>query len=64
MFSALFAALFNRAVVVLVFWTITVITCAPVMYEESLFVGFAALIACAMCYSGAAGFLGFIDCTA
>jgi hypothetical protein len=57
MAQALFAALFNRTIIVLIFWTITIITCVQVMFR-SFVVGFAALVACALCYSGTAGFMG------
>jgi hypothetical protein len=56
--EVLFAALFSRTIVVLIFWTITIITCAQVMFRMSFIVGLAALVACALCYSGAAGFMG------
>jgi hypothetical protein len=55
---ALLAALFSRAILVLLFWTITVLTCAQMMLRTSLVVGFTALMACALCYAGAAGFMG------
>lgn len=55
---ALFAALFSRAIVVLIFWTITILACAQTMFKTSFVVGFAAFVACAFCYGGAAGFMG------
>jgi hypothetical protein len=55
---ALFATLFSRAILILIFWTITIVTCAQVMFRTSFVVGFAALMACALCYVGAAGFMG------
>jgi len=55
---ALFAAFFSRAVVVLIFWTVTILVCAQTMFRTSFVVGFAALAACALCYAGAAGFMG------
>ncbi len=55
---ALIAAFFSRAIVILVFWTVTILTCARVMFGSSVAVGLAALAACALCYAGAAGFMG------
>jgi hypothetical protein len=54
----LFAAFFNRFILVLTFWTITIIACIQTMQRTSILVGLAALIACALCYAGAAGFMG------
>jgi hypothetical protein len=55
---ALFAALFNRAIVVLAFWTMTIVVCAQVMFTKSFVGGLLALVACALCYAGASGFMG------
>ena len=55
---ALLAAAFNRAVVVLLFWTITITVCIQTMLRASFVVGFAALVACALCYVAASGFMG------
>ena len=55
---ALIAAFFSRATVILIFWTITTITCAQVMLRSSVAVGLTALVACALCYAGASGFMG------
>jgi hypothetical protein len=55
---ALFTALFSRATIILIFWIVTIIACIQVMLRSSLVVGSAALVACAMCYAGAAGFMG------
>jgi hypothetical protein len=56
--GALVAAFFSRAIVVLAFWTMTILVCAQVMFTKSFVGGLAALVACALCYSGAAGFMG------
>jgi hypothetical protein len=56
--GALVAAFFNRAIVVLAFGTITILVCAQVMFTKSFIGGFAALAACALCFSGASGFMG------
>jgi hypothetical protein len=55
---ALLAAIFSRGVVVLIFWTATIVACVQVMFNESFVVGFGALAACALCYIAAAGFMG------
>jgi len=56
--GALFAALFSRRSVVLIFWLITIPVCIQVMYRSSFTVGASALAACALCYIGAYGFTG------
>jgi len=55
---ALFAALFSRRSVVLIFWLITIPVCIQTMYRSSFTVGASALAACALCYIGASGFMG------
>jgi CHASE2 domain-containing sensor protein len=55
---ALFAALFSRSSVVLIFWLITIPVCIQTMYRSSFTVGASALAACALCYIGAYGFMG------
>jgi hypothetical protein len=55
---ALLAAIFSRGIVVLIFWTVTIVVCVQVMLRGSFVVGFAALVACALCYLAAAGFMG------
>jgi hypothetical protein len=55
---ALFGVVFSRASIVLIFWLVTIITTAKVMLRTSFVTGFAALVACALCYVGAAGFMG------
>jgi hypothetical protein len=47
-----------KALLILVFWIVTIITCALDMFRTSAVVGLAALVACALCYAGAAGFMG------
>jgi hypothetical protein len=54
----LFAGFFSRGILVLAFWTITIIVCAQMMFKSSFVVGFAALVACVLCYWGAAAFMG------
>ena len=56
--KALLAAIFSRGIVVLIFWTVTIVLCVQVMLKGSFVVGFAALVACALCYMAAAGFMG------
>jgi hypothetical protein len=56
--GALFAALFSRRSVVLIFWLITIPVCIQAMYRSSFTVGASALAACALCYIGAYGFMG------
>ena len=56
--GALFAALFSRRSVVLIFWLITIPVCIQAMYRSSFTVGASALAACALCYIGAYGFTG------
>jgi hypothetical protein len=56
--KALFAAFFSRSSVVLIFWLITILVCVQAMYKSSFMVGASALVACALCYAGAAGFMG------
>jgi hypothetical protein len=55
---ALLAAIFSRSIVILIFWTATIVVCVQVMLNESFVVGFAALVACALCYIAAAGSMG------
>jgi hypothetical protein len=55
---SLIAAFFSRGIIVLVFWLITIITCVQVMYKSSFVVGASALVACALCYAAASGFMG------
>jgi hypothetical protein len=55
---ALFAALFSRRGVVLIFWLMTIPVCIQTMYRSSFTVGASALAACALCYIGAYGFMG------
>jgi hypothetical protein len=55
---SLIAAFFSRGSLVLVFWLITIITCVQVMYKSSFVVGASALVACALCYAAASGFMG------
>jgi hypothetical protein len=43
---------------VAIYFLITVITCAQAMVKASFGVGGAALVACALCYFGTAGFVG------
>ena len=57
---ALFAAFFSRTIVVLIFWLITITVCIEAMYKSSFTVGASALIACALCYIGASGFMGSV----
>jgi hypothetical protein len=42
----------------LIFWTVTIVVCVQVMLKGAFVVGFAALVACALCYMAAAGFMG------
>jgi hypothetical protein len=55
---ALLAAIFSRGIVILIFWAATIVACVQVMLKGSFVVGFAALVACALCYMAAAGFMG------
>jgi hypothetical protein len=55
---SLIAAFFSRGIVVLIFWLITILVCVQTMYRSSFMVGASALFACALCYAGAAGFMG------
>lgn len=55
---ALFAAVFSRAIIILIYWTLTIVVCIQTMLTSSLVVGLAALVACALCYWGAAAFMG------
>jgi hypothetical protein len=55
---SLVAAFFSRGIIILVFWLITVLTTVQVMYRFSFTVGISALVACALCYAGASGFMG------
>jgi hypothetical protein len=55
---ALFAAAFSRTIFILAFWTLTIIACFQTMFRGWLVIGFAALVACALCYVAAAGFMG------
>jgi hypothetical protein len=55
---SLLAAFFSRGIVILVFWLITILTTVQVMYRSSFTVGISALVACALCYWGAAAFMG------
>ena len=55
---SLIAAFFSRGIVVLIFWLITILVCVQTMYKSSFTVGASALVACALCYAGAAGFMG------
>lgn len=55
---AMFVALFSRAILILIFWTMTILACAQTIFRASFVVGLAALTACALCYAGAAGFMG------
>lgn len=41
-----------------IYFTVTVITCIQVMSKSSLASGAAALVACALCFIGPAGFIG------
>jgi hypothetical protein len=54
------AAIFTRANLIILYFTITVITCAQVMFASSLVVGGAALIACALCFFAPATFVGSV----
>src|SRR5258708_9335552 len=56
--KALFAAFFSRSSAVLIFWLITIPVCIQAMYKSSFTVGASALVACALCYIGASGFMG------
>jgi hypothetical protein len=58
---SLIAAFFSRGIVVLIFWLITILVCVQTMYKSSFTVGASALVACALCYAGAAGFYGIAD---
>jgi hypothetical protein len=42
----------------LIFWTAAILACVQVMLNEAFLVGFAALVACALCSVGGAGFMG------
>ena|SRR5579872_4971714 len=55
---ALLAAIFSRGIVVFIFWAATIVACVQVMLKGSFVIGFAALVACALCYIAAAGFMG------
>jgi hypothetical protein len=55
---SLVAAFFSRGIIILVFWLITVLTTVQAMYRSSFTVGASALVACALCYTGASGFMG------
>ncbi len=55
---SLVAAFFSRGNIVLIFWLITIIVCVQTMYKSSFTVGASALVACALCYAGASGFMG------
>lgn len=54
----LFLAFFSRVTIILIYWLITLFTCFQVMIRSSLLVGASALIACGLCYWGAAAFMG------
>jgi hypothetical protein len=56
--KALLAVLSSRAIIVLIFWTMTILVCAQAMFRTSFIVGSASLAACVLCYAGAAGVMG------
>jgi hypothetical protein len=51
------AAIFSRTNLILIYFTVTVITCAQAMFAVSLAVGGAALAACALCFFAVATFV-------
>jgi hypothetical protein len=51
-------AIFNRGIVLLIYFGVTVITCIQVVLKSSLAVGAAALAASALCFFGVASFVG------
>jgi hypothetical protein len=51
------AAIFSRVNLIIIYFTVTVITCAQVMFAVSLVVGGAALVACALCFFAVATFV-------
>jgi hypothetical protein len=48
---------FSRATIILTYWLITLSICIQVMIRGSLLVGASALVACALCYWGAAAYI-------
>jgi hypothetical protein len=55
---ALIGAFLSRSSIVLIFWLVTLIVCVQAMFKSSAMVGASALVACALCYAGASGFMG------
>ena len=49
-----------RALIVLAFWTITILACGLTVLRVSAAEGIAAFVACALCYWGAAAFSGSV----
>ena len=48
---------FSRATIILTYWLITFSICIQVMIKGSLLMGASALVACALCYWGAAAYI-------
>jgi hypothetical protein len=51
------ATVFRRENLILIYFTVTVVTCAQAMFASSLAVGGAALAACALCFFAVATFV-------
>jgi hypothetical protein len=49
---------YSQRFIILAFWTVTIVVTVQVMLKGAFVVGIAALVACALCYAAAAGFMG------
>jgi hypothetical protein len=58
MISAMFRAIFNRAILTLIYTTLSVIAAIPIMIKSSFVVGIGVLVACAFSFFGTATFFG------
>jgi hypothetical protein len=58
--GALVNAIFSRGLIVLVYWTITIITTVQVMLKSSFVVGAAALAACVLCFASVSTVVGSV----
>jgi hypothetical protein len=58
MISAMFQAIFNRAILTLIYTTLSVIAAISIMIKGSFVVGLSVLVACAFSFFGTATFVG------
>ena len=53
-------AIFSRAILIFIYFLVTVITCVQAIFKSSLAVGGAALVACALCFFAVATFVASV----